>query len=154
MIYVKCNNKGHYEHNPNRLFSHEFVENNKDNIILKINGKESKLIVKYDLKNGVNNIKINIIINLTSLEKMLYEACSLKRIEELKYLNAKEVNNFSEMFYGCSSLSDIKPLQNWNVSNGNNFSKMFGWCLSLSDIKPLQNWNISKNKLNDIFKDI
>ena len=140
MIYVKCNNKVYHScHNLNRLFGHKLVENNKDNIILKINGKD---------------IKINIIINLTSLEKMLYEACSLKRIEELKYLNAKKVNIFSEMFYGCSSLSNIKPLQNWKVSNGNNFSKIFGWCLSLSDIKPLQNWNVSKNKLNDIFKDI
>ena len=121
LIYVKCNNKEHLEHNPNRLFGHEFVENNKDNIILKINGKESKLIEEYDLKNGDNNIEINLINNLTNLEKMFYKACSLKGIEELKYLNTKEINNFSEMFYECSSLSDIKPLQHWNVSNGNNF---------------------------------
>ena len=95
----------------------EFVENNKDNIILKINGKESKLIEEYDLKNGVNNIEINIINNLTNVEKMFYEACPLKGIEELKFLNTKEVNNFSGMFYGCSSLLDIKPIENWNVSH-------------------------------------
>jgi hypothetical protein len=51
------------EHNPNRLFGHEFVENNKYNIILKINGKESELIEEYVLKNGDNNIEISIINN-------------------------------------------------------------------------------------------
>ena len=149
--YIKCNNKEHLEHNPNRLFGHEFVQNNKDNIILKINGKESKLIEEYDLKNGINNIEINITNNLNNLEKMFYQSCSLKEIEELKYLNTKEVINFSWMFCKCSSLSDIKPLQNWNVSNGNNFSDMFNECSSLSDIKPLENWNISLKYKNTMF---
>ena len=54
-------------HKPNRLFGPKFVENNKDNIIFKINGKASKLIEEYDLKNGVNNLEINIINNLTNL---------------------------------------------------------------------------------------
>ena len=61
-------------------------------------------------------IEINIINNLTNLEYMFSDACSLKDVEELKYLNTKEVNNFSSMSNRCSSLSDIKPLQNWNVS--------------------------------------
>ena len=50
--------------------------------------------------------------------------CIIENIEELNYLNTKEVNNFSGMFYECSPLSDIKALQNWNVPNGNNFSGM------------------------------
>ena len=139
LIYEKCN-KDHFDrlfHNPNQIFGRKFVRNNKDNIILKINGKESKLVEEYDLNNGVNNIEINIINKLTNLEDMFYYACSLKGIEELKYLNITEINNFSGMFYGCSSLSDIKSLQNWDVSNGNNFSDMFNCCKSLSNIKPL-----------------
>ena len=91
----------------------------------------------------MNNIQLIILNKLTNLEGMFSGICFLKNIEELKYLNTKEVNNFSYMFDGCSSLSDIKPLQNWNVSNGNNFSYMFLGCSSLSDIKPLQNWNVS-----------
>ena len=53
---------------------------------------------------------------------MFYKCSKLKNIEELKYLDTKEVNNFSYMFSECLSLSDIKSLENWNVSNGNNFS--------------------------------
>ena len=50
---------------------------------------------------------------------MFYECKLLKNIDKLKYLDTKEINNFSYMFYKCSSLTDIKPLQNWNVSNKN-----------------------------------
>ena len=35
---------------PNIIFGSEFVKNNKDNIKLIINGRENKLIEKYDLK--------------------------------------------------------------------------------------------------------
>ena len=80
LIYEKCN-KYHFWHCPNKIFGSEFVLNNKDNIILKINGKESKLVEEYDLKNGVNNIEINLINKLTNLEEMFCNACSLKGIE-------------------------------------------------------------------------
>ena len=130
--------------NPNRIFGEEFVENNKNNILLVINGKQSKLIEEYNLKEGVKtNVQIIIINKLTNLEEMFSGCCSLENLEELKYLNTKEVTNFSRMFSFCSLLSDIKPLQNWDVSNGYNFDYMFHICTSLSDINPLQNWNVS-----------
>ena len=62
---------------------------------------------------------------------MFYNCKSLKNIEGLKYLDTKEIINFSHMFSWCSSLSNLKPIENWNVSNGNNFSYMF-WGCSLS----------------------
>ena len=136
LIYDKKNNFYGWE---NRIFGSEFVKNNKDNIKLKINGRESNLVEEYNLKEGENNIELIILNKLTNLEGMFCGVNSLKNIEELKYLNTKEVNNFSHMFYGCKSLSDIKSLQNWNVSKGNNFSGMFYECKSLSDIKSLQN---------------
>ena len=140
-INIKYITKEEKEEN---IFGKEFVENNKNNIELEINGEKNKLIKRYKLVNGINNIKIIIKNKLTNLEDMFYECKSLKDINELKYLDTKDINNFSGMFGGCSSLSDIKPLQNWNVSNGNNFSDMLSGCSSLSDIKPLQNWKISQ----------
>ena len=145
LIYEKIDKYEDYE-DPNIIFGSKFVENNKNNIKLIINGKESELIEKYYLKEGINNIQLLILNNLTNLEQMFYGACSLKNIDELKYLNTKEVNEFSWMFSGCSSLSDIKPLENWDVSNGKYFSGMFFGCKSLSDIKPLQKWNVSNGK--------
>ena len=136
----------------NRIFGEKFVENNKDNITLIINGKENELISEYNLKEGGNNIQIIIKNKLTNLEYMFYNCLSLINIEELAYLNTKDVNNFSYIFGGCSLLSNIKPLKNWDVSNGINFSHMFYGCESLSDINPLQNWNISKaNNFKSMF---
>ena len=55
-------------------------------------------------------------------------------IEELKYLDVSNGNNFSEMFYNCNQLQNIDGLSNWNVSNGNNFSCMFSNCNQLQNI--------------------
>ena len=109
----------------NKIFGKKFVENNRNNIELIINGNKSELIEEYKLKDGENNIEIIIKNKITNFEDMFYNCISLKNIEGLKYLDVSNGNNFSSMFYGCSSLSNIKGLENWNVSNGNNFSEMF-----------------------------
>ena len=128
------------------IFGYKFVENNKNNIELKINGTKSKLIKEFELNNGENNITIVIKNKITNLEDMFYKCNKLYNINELKYLNTTDITNFKGMFCGCYSITDIKPLQNWNVSNGNNFKYMFKGCTSLSDIRPLQNWNVSNGK--------
>ncbi len=125
------------------ILGKEFVEKNKDNIELIINGKKTELSYNYKLEYGEYKIQIIIKNNINNLEGMFVDCRSLKNIEGLEYLDTKEINNFSHMFRECESLSDLKPLQNWNVSNGNNFSVMFYEYKSLSDLKPLQNWNVS-----------
>ena len=89
------------EDSNNNIFGEKFVENNKENIILKINGIESELIEKYNLKEGINKIQIKIKNKLISLKDMFNGVTSLINIEELKYLNTKEVNDFS-YFHICS----------------------------------------------------
>ena len=125
------------------IFGEEFVKNNEDKIELVINGINNKLVRKYKLKKGENNIQIKIKNKITNLKNMFDGCRSLENIDELKYLNTKEITNFSFMFNKCRSLSDIKSLENWNVSNGTDFSYMFRGCSSLSEIKSLENWNVS-----------
>ena len=126
------------------IFGKKFVENNKNNIELIINGNKSELIEKYKLNKGKNDIEIIIKNKIINMEYMFHNCNTLINIDKLKYLDVKEINDFSYMFSGCSSLLNLEPIQNWNVSNGNNFSYMFSKCSSLSDLKPLQNWNVSK----------
>ena len=126
------------------IFGNDFVKNNKNNIKLIINGVKSEITEYYELRKGKNNIELIIKNKLTSLEDMFGECSSIKNIEELKYLDTTEVNNFSRMFYECSS-PDIKGLENLNVSNGNNFSQMF-MNSKISNLKILKNWNVSKGK--------
>ena len=147
IMYEKKNNNFNsndvFSLNPNNIFGSNFVKNNCNNIKIIINDKLYPLMDKYNLKEGKNYIKIKILKKLTTLEDMFSQCISLKNIDELKYLDTKEVNNFSGVFYGCSSLSNINALQNWNVSKGNDFSAMFFGCSSLSDLTPLQNWDVS-----------
>ena len=125
-----------------KIFGKKFVISNRNNIELIVNGKESKLVENYKLNRGENNVKIIIKNKLIDLEDMFNGCKSLSNIDELKYLNTKEVTNFSGMFYGCT-LSDINPLEDWNVSKGNKFSYMFGECSELVNIKGLEKWNVS-----------
>ena len=151
LIYYKKEEKDNWNRD-NNLFGEKFVENNKNNITLKINGIESALVQKYELKYGENNLEIIIKNKITNFEHMFYDCISLKNIEGLKYLDASDGNNFSGMFNGCESLQDIKGLENWNVSNGNDFSGMFNGCISLKDIKGLENWDVSKgNNFSTMF---
>ena len=80
-----------------------------------INGVNNKLVAKYKLRKGENNIQIII---------------------------KEEITDFSDMFSECSSLSDIKSLENWNISNGTDFSYMFWGCSLLLDIKSLERYKI------------
>ena len=149
LIYYKKEKK---DNNIFNIFGEEFVENNKNNIELIINGIKSQLISKYELKHGENKIEVKIKNKITNFSYMFSECISLKNIKELNNLDVSNGNNFSHMFYECLSLTDIKPLENWNVSNGNNFSHMFYGCLSLTDIKPLENWNVSNgNNFSHMF---
>ena len=133
------------------IFGNIFVERNKNNIELIINGNKNELINRYRLKKGENNIKIIIKKKITNLEDIFYDCKSLLNIKELEHLDTTEIKDFSKIFYGCSSLIDINGLQNWNVSNGKYFLYMFYGCSSLLDINPLQNWNVSdKDYLKDI----
>ena len=116
------------------IFGKKFVENNKDNIELLINGIKSELIIKYKLKKGKNNIEIIIKNKINKFEYMFYDCYTLKNIEKLRYLDTKKIDNFSHIFSRCSSLSNLKGLQNWNVSNGKDFSDMFSGCSLLSKI--------------------
>ena len=130
--------KGNYN-----IFGREFVENNKENINLIINGKNNSLVDNYELKDGENIITIIIKNKLTNLSYMFSWCNSLTDIKELQYLNVEHSQDYSYMFCGCSSLNNLNPLENWNVSNGTNFTSMFCNCSNLLDIKPLQKWNVS-----------
>ena len=80
------------------IFGRGFVDNNKDNIELKINGIKNCLIDKYKLKKGDNIITLLLKKDLTNLSYMFKNCYSLKNIEELKFLNTSNVKDFSHMF--------------------------------------------------------
>ena len=135
----------------NYIFGKKFVENNKDNIQLVIDNKKLPLIEEYALKEGKNTIQMIILNKLTNLEYMFFGCKSLVNIDDLKYLDVSNVDNFSYIFYNCS-ISDIKALEYWDVSRGQNFELLFSSCESLSNLSSLKKWDVSKGKnFQDMF---
>jgi len=129
------------------IFGKKFVENNKDNIELIIDGKKYQLMERYDLKNGIINVQMIILNKLTNLECMFKNCKSLINIDDLQNLDTKEITDFSSMFDLCLSLTNIDALKNWDVSNGINFSCMFAQCSSLPNLNALKNWDVSNGKI-------
>ena len=76
------------------ILGEKFVENNKNNIEIKINGKNCELSYNYKLEMGENNIQIIIKNKIYNLEEMFYNCKSLNNIEGLQNLDKKEINNF------------------------------------------------------------
>ena len=174
LIY-EVDSNGYYD-----IFDSSFVENNKNNIDLIINGEghefnynvylqKGKNIIKLITKNKITNLstmfyRVNIdILNIDSLKNLdvsnvidfsaMFWGRNLTNINGLLNWKVSKGKNFSHMFEGCGNLSNINGLQNWDVSNGNNFSFMFSQCTSLSDIKPLQNWKVyNGNNFSVMFK--
>ena len=100
-LFNKFNNKKRNEKNIiyeadeegyKKIFGDNFVENNKNNINLIINGIKNNLIDGYKLKKGENKIKIIIKNKITNLEDMFRKCKSLKyrRIKIFRYKRCKK----------------------------------------------------------------
>ena len=128
----------------NKIFGKKFVVNNAKNIYLLIKENFYNLIDEFELEKGENNIQMIVKNPLTNLEYMFFGCNTLTNIEELKYLDTRNVTNFSHCFYLCSSLKDISSLKYWNKSNSLDCSYMFTICKSLSDLNSLKHWADTK----------
>ena len=141
-----------YEEDTYYILGTKFIENNKDNIEIFISGNKIPVTYEYKLNKGTNIVKIKIKNKINNLSHMFQDCNTLTNIDELKFLDTKNVKDFSHMFNFCRELKDIKALKHWNVSNGNNFEYMFCECRSLTDISPLKNWNVSNgNNFQSMF---
>ena len=125
------------------IFGKYFVENNIKNINLIINGKQSPLVHKCNLKKGENNVTICLQNNLTNLSYMFCDCEALNNIDELRYLNTENVSDFSYMFEKCK-ISNIIGLETWNTSKAETFHSMFSCCELITNLNPLKIWNVSK----------
>ena len=88
----------------------EKICTNKNNVDLIINGIKNELVKEFKLEYDENKIQMIIKNKIYNLEKMFYQCEKLKSIEGLKYLDTKEISNFSGIFYGSHILSALKPI--------------------------------------------
>ena len=119
-----------------KIFGQVFVENNKNNCYLLIDGKKNELS-KYLLLNEnqrqSNILEIKLIETkiITDMSNIFYDCTSLKSLPDISKWNTKNVTNMSNMFHNCESLISLSDISKWDTKNVNNMSGMFFYCESL-----------------------
>ena len=114
-------------------------------IYLIINGKKTFLASEFYLNEGENIIALCLKKKLTNLYYMFhaYDVYNMKCIlDELKYLNAKEVTSLRYCFMGVP-FADLKPIGNLDVSNCKGLTGLFMGYKNLSDLISIQNLDVS-----------
>ena len=102
------------------IFGKNFVENNKKNCYLIIDGE------KVDLREKFKKPKD-------------------KRLEVI-LVKEKEIENASEMFYGCDFLWSIDIINQWKMEKVTDMNSMFYGCKALKYLCLFSEWNTSKVK--------
>jgi len=140
-IIYKINDNGKIQ-----LFGEKFVERNKNNCKIIINGKEEEL-KKYKLfplfNKKIDNLEIKLkgIMNITNMSDMFYECSSLLSLPDISKWNTNNVTNMSSLFYGCKSLSSLPDISKWNTNNVKDMSFLFYKCSSLLSLPDISKWN-------------
>ena len=144
-----------YEKNTNKikLFGKTFVENNKNNCKLIINGEILELCEYYEIKENENkNITLKLIEKneIIDMSYMFHECVALLSIVDFSKWKANNINNTSYMFYGCSSLIDLSDISTLITDKLFDISYMFFGCISLRYLPDINKWNLKnvKNKEN------
>ena len=133
-----------------KIFGTNFVNNNKNNCKMIIEGNEMELKDKINnITNNILEIKLKGIKNITNMSYMFAYCSSLNSLSDISKWNTSNVNNMSYMFSSCSSLNSLPDISKWNTSNVNNMSGMFYNCSSLNSLPDISKWNTSKAK-NDM----
>ena len=138
-----------------KLFGKDFVERNKNNCKLIIEGYEEELkeiynfgYIRYFFGFGKDTLEFKLkgITNIINMSNMFSECTSLLSLPDISNWNTSNVTNMSCMFSGCTSLLSLPDISNWNTSNDTNISGMFRNCESLSSLPDISKWNISNVK--------
>ena len=140
-----------------RLFGDGFVERNKNNCKMIINGKEKQLKAFKKFKWSIKNIdkfevKLKGIMNITDLTDMFNGCRLLRYLPDISEWNTSNIINMSYMFLGCELLSSLPDISKWNTSYVTNMSRMFAGCVKLSSFPDISKWNTSNvTDLSEIF---
>ena len=140
-----------------KLFGEIFVERNKSNLKLIIDGKEQDLTYEYlnkvlDYKKDTLNIKLKGITNVTNMSGMFYYCESLLSLPDIHKWNTYIIKDMNFIFRNCVSLSSLPDISKWSTANVHNMSGMFSNCNSLLSLPDISKWDTSNvNNMSSMF---
>ena len=144
-----------------QLFGKKFVENNKNNCYLLIDGQKYSLSSNIELnekqkRNGDLVIKLIENETITDMSYLLfseknivqkiiniynnnnYSSISLPDISEW---DTRNITNMKGMFYDCSKLKNLPDISKWDTKNVTNMKGMFYNCSSLYSLPDISKWD-------------
>ena len=154
IIKYYCNERIYLEYRPSsesnkstKIFGDKFVEKNKNNCNLIIQGEVIELVSSINfcdyykdiqISNLKGNLQVILVIKdynqIIDMSYMFYEASSLVFLKYNSIFNTDKVTNMSYMFYNCTSLKSLPCISQFKMDNVINISYMFYGCISLKSL--------------------
>ena len=134
-----------------RIFSKKFIENNKDNCIIIINGKEYEICeyidkTKIKIYNNILKVKLREIKPISNMSYIFFECRRLISLPDISEWDFKNVIDIGYMFDSCLMLKSLPDISNWNTKNIINMRALFEFCVSLSSLPDISKWNTNNVK--------
>ena len=96
---------------------------------------------KTEIKDILDNIKINQYNCYSNVRNMFNNCLSLKSFPDIFKKNTDNIKDISGMFNNCSSLSSLPDISKWNTNNVTDMNFMFNNCSSLLSLPDISKWN-------------
>ena len=126
------------------LFGSPFVDVNKNNCKLIINGKETELCTVFEDHKPNNNILEVKFIQTKKITNLCYmfSVSYILEIKNILYLSSKYITSMNHMFHRCEYLTSLpEEFSDFDTSNVTNMDNMFGLCTQLEKLPNISKWN-------------
>ena len=139
-----------------RLFGSLFVQNNKDNCEIIVEGKTQKLSEFLNVSNNIKNILEIQLKETKAITNMSHMFCrgiettdkmSLVSIPNISEWDTKNVTDMSYLFCCCEDLMSLPDISTWNTSKVKDMSNLISYCGNLVSLPDISKWDI-KNVTN------
>ena len=131
-----------------KLFGDNFVNNNKNNCCLLIEGKRTELCTELILneKQKENNTLEIQLIEIKPITNMSYmfEQSRVESLPDISSWNTENVTDMNNLFASCGALKTLPDKLEWNTKNVTNMSNLFYFCTQIESLPDIYIWNISK----------
>ena len=124
-----------------RLFGSTFIDHNKNNCKLIINGKETELCEYFRDNKNTLEVKFIQTKKITDLSYM-FSNSTLIEIKNLSYLSSNNITNMQSMFQKCRYITSLpEEFSDFDTSNVINMDYMFCFCTNLEKLPDISKWN-------------
>ena len=130
------------------LFGKSFVEANKMNCQMIINGIALDICENIEIKKYSKNLKVLQIYlkgihYITSMNSMFLGCKYLLSLPDIDRWDTSNIVDMGFLFMGCISLNNIADISIWNTEKVVNMAGMFESCISLNSLPDISKWNTS-----------